>query len=57
VFDRLYRGESARQSAGSGMGLTIARRITELHGGRIEARPLGSATDRGTEIRITIPHS
>ncbi len=57
VFDRLYRGESARQSAGSGLGLTIARRITELHGGKIEARPLESTADRGTEIRITIPHS
>jgi len=35
VFDRLFRGEYARHSAGSGLGLTIARRIAELHGGKV----------------------
>ncbi len=52
VFDRLYRGEYARGSAGSGLGLTIARRIAELHGGaiRMEGGPEG-----GTTVVITLP--
>jgi two-component system sensor histidine kinase BaeS len=40
VFDRLYRGEYARSSPGSGLGLTIARRIAELHGGTVRIRNL-----------------
>jgi two-component system sensor histidine kinase BaeS len=35
VFDRLFRGEYARNSPGSGLGLTIARRIAQLHGGDV----------------------
>lgn len=38
VFDRLYRGEYARSSPGSGLGLTIAKRIAELHGGALSIR-------------------
>jgi two-component system sensor histidine kinase BaeS len=38
VFDRLYRGDYARSSPGSGLGLTIAKRIAELHGGTLSIR-------------------
>jgi signal transduction histidine kinase len=38
VFDRFYRGSSAtRTDSGSGLGLTIARRIVTAAGGEIEA--------------------
>jgi signal transduction histidine kinase len=37
IFDRLYRGESSRHSSGSGLGLTIARAVAELHGGTVHA--------------------
>jgi len=44
IFDRLYRGEFARNTAGSGLGLSISREIIHLHNGEIivdEARPCG----------------
>lgn len=52
VFDRLYRGEYARNTPGSGLGLTIARRIAELHGGDIT---IESDAQRGTTVTIAIP--
>ena len=36
IFDRLYRGEFARTTKGSGLGLTIARAVIEKHGGTIK---------------------
>ena len=51
VFDRFYRSPG---SAGSGLGLPIARNLVEAHGGsiRIESPPGG-----GTEVRFTLPTS
>ena len=41
LFDRFYRPDSSRTSStgGHGIGLSIAKRITVLHGGSIEAVP------------------
>lgn len=40
VFERFYRGGAGRESgSGSGLGLTIARRIIEAAGGEIAAEP------------------
>ncbi|MBN1685374.1 MAG: HAMP domain-containing histidine kinase [Spirochaetales bacterium] len=52
VFDRLYRGDRARNSPGSGLGLTIARQIAELHGGTITMR---SSVEEGTIVAIRLP--
>ncbi len=54
VFDRFFRGDPsrARDGAGSGLGLSIARGIVELHGGRIWVDKTGA---RGTTIAITLP--
>ena len=53
VFEPFFRSEEARQQAsGSGLGLAVCRRITELLGGTIEAvrRPEG-----GAEFRVSLP--
>ncbi|MDQ0063126.1 sensor histidine kinase [Paenibacillus harenae] len=50
LFDRYYRGTNTEQSsAGSGLGMSIAKMIVEAHHGRIEVR---STLGTGTEISI-----
>jgi len=51
IFERFYRGGNATVS-GSGLGLPIAKRIVESHGGRIEVR---STPGSGTEVDVTLP--
>ncbi len=54
VFDRFWRADPARQRAtgGSGLGLTIARRIVEDHGGSVSAT---SEPGLGSTFTIRLP--
>ena len=52
VFDRFYRSSEARTLPGSGLGLSIARRAAERHGGSITA---GRAEGGGTLMTMRIP--
>jgi PAS domain S-box-containing protein len=54
VFDRFYRSNKARgmETGGSGLGLTIARKIIEAHGGAIEVE---SEVGTGSTFRILLP--
>lgn len=52
IFERFYRGESARNRAeGSGLGLPIARWIADLHNARISV----SSDSTGTRVQIDFP--
>ena len=42
-----------RAQGGLGIGLTVARRLVELHGGRIEAHSKGLG--KGAEFVVTMP--
>ncbi|MGH2685880.1 MAG: sensor histidine kinase, partial [Actinomycetota bacterium] len=54
VFERFYRADRARSSTdgGSGLGLSIARWIVDLHGGAIRAEP---NMPRGTRMVVSLP--
>jgi len=54
VFDRFYRADPARRrsDSGSGLGLSISRRLVEMHGGTITVK---SAPGQGTTFTITLP--
>jgi PAS domain S-box-containing protein len=55
LFERFRQGDSTttRMHGGLGLGLAIARRIVELHGGRIAA--LSPGEGKGATFRVELP--
>ena len=52
VFERFYRGEKSRIRGGLGLGLSIARKVIQEHGGQISIQ---SELEQGTVCEITLP--
>jgi two-component system sensor histidine kinase MprB len=54
VFDRFYRSDKARNTPGSGLGLSIVAQTIKSHGGWVKA---GRAESGGAEFTIRLPGS
>ncbi|MCZ8518150.1 MULTISPECIES: sensor histidine kinase [Paenibacillus] len=55
LFERFYKADRSRSSetGGSGLGLSIVKKIIDLHGGTVEA---ASRPGEGAEFTVTLPH-
>jgi two-component system sensor histidine kinase MprB len=54
LFDRFYRGATARGRPGSGLGLAIVRQVAEAHGGSVR---LEAPEDGGARFVLSLPGS
>ena len=53
VFEMFTQVDAASTHGGLGIGLTLARRLVELHDGTIEARSAGAG--QGSEFVVRLP--
>ena len=52
IFDKFYQGDPSHTASGNGLGLAVAKRIVQLHGGEISCRSLEGV---GTEFSVELP--
>jgi signal transduction histidine kinase len=52
IFETFWREDAAHSTPGFGLGLTIARKIIALHGGKIEVE---SEVNVGSVFRVVLP--
>ena len=55
VFEEFFRASNNVESKGSGLGLSIAKRIVEAHGGQIWAESPCVESGKGCKFTFTIP--
>ena len=52
IYEKFYQADSSRNEIGNGLGLTLAKRIVDLHGGTIS---VSSEIGKGTAFTVTLP--
>jgi len=52
IYEKFYQGDTSHATAGNGLGLTLAKKVIELHGGSIACR---STLCEGTEFTVLLP--
>ncbi|MBQ7839158.1 MAG: HAMP domain-containing histidine kinase [Lachnospiraceae bacterium] len=52
IFEKFYQGNTAHTTEGNGLGLTLVKRIVDLHDGTIEVK---SQPGQGTAFLLTLP--
>lgn len=52
IFEKFFQGDQAHSLEGSGLGLSLVKRILELHGGKIFVE---SKMDEGTTFTVELP--
>jgi signal transduction histidine kinase len=53
IFDKFYQGNATQKIAGNGLGLAIAKQITDLCGGTIEVQ---SELGKGSKFTVFLPN-
>ncbi len=53
IFEPFYRTQNASKFRGHGIGLSVCRRIIDMHQGKIEVK---SEEDKGSVFEVTLPH-
>ncbi|GLQ04871.1 PAS domain-containing sensor histidine kinase [Sneathiella chinensis] len=52
IFERFSKGDTTRENAGAGLGLSLVKSFVEMHGGRVD---LQSAENKGTTVTCHLP--
>lgn len=54
IFDKYYQGSGEKKALGAGLGLSMVKKITELHGGTVSAELCG---DGAIQLTVSLPLS